>query len=129
MAYGVKPPHLGEWIVNLGEAAEYMFDHNIFQENLVGWTTARGWSPRQPGRARPSREHRGSQAAAHGYRTIADIMRALNPFTGELYREALQVSRGRGRCSASWRGGTSIRPLCTPAASAPVATIQLMTDY
>ena len=35
MAYGVKPPHLGEWIVNLGEAAEYMFDHNIFQENLV----------------------------------------------------------------------------------------------
>ena len=36
MAYGVRPPHLGEWIVNLGEAAEYMFDHNIFQENLVG---------------------------------------------------------------------------------------------
>ncbi len=36
MAYGVKPPALGEWIVNLGEAAEYMFDHNIFQENLVG---------------------------------------------------------------------------------------------
>src|SRR6202022_1720571 len=36
MAYGVKPQPLGEWIVNLGEAAEYMFDHNIFQENLVG---------------------------------------------------------------------------------------------
>ena len=36
MAYGVAPPHLGEWIINLGEAAEYMFDHNIFQENLVG---------------------------------------------------------------------------------------------
>ena len=36
MAYGVKPPALAEWIVNLGEAAEYMFDHNIFQDNLVG---------------------------------------------------------------------------------------------
>src|SRR3569833_194468 len=36
MAYGVKPPPLGEWIINLGEAAEYMFDHNIFQVNLVG---------------------------------------------------------------------------------------------
>jgi hydrogenase large subunit len=35
MAYGVRPPNLGEWIINLGEAAEYMFDHNIFQENLV----------------------------------------------------------------------------------------------
>ena len=36
MAFGVMPPALGEWIVNLGEAAEYMFDHNIFQDNLVG---------------------------------------------------------------------------------------------
>src|ERR1035441_9666969 len=33
---GGPPPHLAEWIINLGEAAEYMFDHNIFQENLVG---------------------------------------------------------------------------------------------
>ena len=36
MAYGVVPPNLGEWIINLGEAAEYMFDHNIYQDNLVG---------------------------------------------------------------------------------------------
>ena len=36
MAYGIQPPALAEWIVNLGEAAEYMFDHNIFQDNLVG---------------------------------------------------------------------------------------------
>src|SRR5919109_1641898 len=36
MAYGIRPPALAEWIVNLGEAAEYMFDHNIFQDNLVG---------------------------------------------------------------------------------------------
>src|ERR1700722_11361842 len=30
---GVPPPAMAEWIVNLGEAAEYMFDHNIFQDN------------------------------------------------------------------------------------------------
>src|SRR5918911_1968438 len=36
MAFGINPPSLGEWIINLGEAAEYMFDHNIFQDNLVG---------------------------------------------------------------------------------------------
>src|SRR3981081_3846263 len=35
IAYGVNPPPLGEWIVNLGEAAEYIFDHIIFQDNLV----------------------------------------------------------------------------------------------
>ena len=36
MAFGIRPPHMAEWIINLGEAAEYMFDHNIFQDNLVG---------------------------------------------------------------------------------------------
>ena len=35
MAYGVKTPPTAEWIYNLGEAAEYMFDHSIFQDNLV----------------------------------------------------------------------------------------------
>ena len=35
MAYGVKTPHLGEWIMNLGEAAEFMFDHTIYQDNLL----------------------------------------------------------------------------------------------
>ena len=36
MAFGVNPPVLADWIVNLGEAAEFMFDHNLFLENLVG---------------------------------------------------------------------------------------------
>src|SRR3954462_14341842 len=35
MAYGIKTPPMAEWIVNLGEAAEYVFDHTIFQDNLV----------------------------------------------------------------------------------------------
>src|ERR1700760_1022940 len=35
MAYGLKPPPVSEGIVNLGEAAEYLFDHTIFQDNLV----------------------------------------------------------------------------------------------
>ncbi len=34
--FGVKPPPLADWIINLAEAAEYMFDHNLFQDNLVG---------------------------------------------------------------------------------------------
>src|ERR671938_556775 len=36
MAYGIAPPPQAETIINLGEAAEYMFDHTIFQDNLVG---------------------------------------------------------------------------------------------
>jgi hydrogenase large subunit len=81
MAFGVKPPPIAEWIVNLGEAAEYMFDHNIFQDNLVGVdfceqmvkeTNPKAWTKAQSTPA--------PHANAHGYRTIADIMTALNPF-------------------------------------------------
>src|ERR1700730_12056074 len=94
MAFGVKPPPIAEWIVNLGEAAEYMFDHNIFQDNLVGVdfceqmvkeTNPKVWAKAQSTPAPHSN--------LHGYRTIADIMTALNPFTGAFYREALVMSR------------------------------------
>jgi hydrogenase large subunit len=94
MAFGVRPPDLGEWIINLGEAAEYMFDHNIFQDNLVGVdfceqmvkeTNPSVWDKAQ----RTDAPH----GKLHGYKTVADIMRALNPFTGEFYLQALQMSR------------------------------------
>ena len=94
MAYGVAPPHLGEWIINLGEAAEYMFDHNIFQENLVGVDYCEKMvAETNPGVLELANRTESPHAADHGYKTIGDIMRALNPFTGEFYREALQVSR------------------------------------
>src|SRR5437016_11992705 len=89
-AFGIHAPALAEWIINLGEAAEYMFDHNIFQDNLVGVdfceqmvkeTNPSVWDKAQKTEA--------PGAKLHGYRTIADIMRALNPFTGAFYREAL----------------------------------------
>ncbi|MBV9181788.1 MAG: nickel-dependent hydrogenase large subunit, partial [Acidobacteria bacterium] len=94
MAFAVRPTPLADWIINLGEAAEYMFDHNLFQDNLVGVdfceqmvkeTNPRVWEKAQMTLA--------PHADTHGYRTIADIMRALNPFTGELYRQALHMSR------------------------------------
>src|ERR1700694_3287904 len=94
MAYGVKPPHLGEWIVNLGEAAEHMFDHNIFRENVVGVDYCEKMvAETNPGVLAKAENTQAPNAAAHGYRTIADIMRSLNPFNGEFYREALQGSR------------------------------------
>src|SRR3981081_2641082 len=35
MAGGGNPPPLGEWIVNLGEAAEYIFEYTTFQCTLL----------------------------------------------------------------------------------------------
>ena len=62
MAFGVRPPAMGEWIMNLGEAAEYMFDHNIFQENLVGVDYLRADGSRdQSERVGESEEDRSAQ--------------------------------------------------------------------
>ncbi|MCS0604873.1 nickel-dependent hydrogenase large subunit [Streptomyces sp. LP11] len=94
MAYGVKPPKLAEHITNLGEAAEYMFDHTIFQDNLVFVdfceAMVKATNPGVLARAERTDAPRGD---IHGYRTIADIMKAFNPFEGEVYKEALKVSR------------------------------------
>ena len=120
MAYGVKPPHLGEWLINLGEAAEYMFDHNIFQENLVGVDFCEKMvAETNPSVLAQAEKTAAPQADAHGYRTIADIMRSLNPFSGEFYREALQVSRWTREMFCLMEGATCTRPRCTRVASGP----------
>ena len=130
MAYGVKPPHLGEWIVNLGEAAEYMFDHNIFQENLVGVDYCEKMvGETNPGVLERANNTEAPHAADHGYRTIGNIMRSLNPFTGEFYREALQVSRMTREMFCLMEGRHVHPSTLYPGGVGTVATIQLMTDY
>src|SRR6187401_2250297 len=130
MAYGVKPPPLGEWIVNLGEAAEYIFDHIIFQDNLVfvdfceqmvKETNPKVWAKAEKAEAR--------HAELHGYRTVADIMRSYNPFVGETYREALHMSR-IGREMICLMEGRHVHPSTVyPGGVGTVATPTLFTDY
>ncbi len=69
-----------------------MFDHNIFQDNLVAWTSAKKWCANQPRRLGEGGESRRAASRGPRLRTIADIMKALNPLEGEFYREALEVS-------------------------------------
>jgi hydrogenase large subunit len=130
MAYGVKPPHLAEWIVNLGEAAEFMFDHNLFQENLVGVDfcekMVRETNPAVWDRAQKTEA---PNAAAHGRRTIADIMRSLNPFEGEFYLEALEMSRV-AREMFCLMEGRHVHPSTLYAGGVgTVPSVQLFTDY
>ncbi|HEX9499197.1 MAG TPA: nickel-dependent hydrogenase large subunit, partial [Mycobacterium sp.] len=130
MAYGVKPPNLGELIVNLGEAAEYMFDHNIFQENLVGVDFCEQMvKETNPGVWDLAQKTDAPHADAHGYRKISDIMTALNPFTGEFYREALVVSRWTREMFCLMEGRHVHPSTLYPGGVGTVATIQLMTDY
>ncbi|MEU7829617.1 nickel-dependent hydrogenase large subunit [Nonomuraea sp. NPDC049129] len=130
MAYGVKTPPLGEWIINLGEAAEYMFDHTLFQDNLVFVDyceqIVKETNPTLLRRAETTEAPHGD---IHGYRTIADIMRAFNPFTGAMYREALQVSRVTREMFCLMEGRHVHPSTIYPGGVGTVATPQLFTDY
>src|SRR5471030_1995357 len=82
MAFGVRPPAMAEWIVNLGEAAEYMFDHNLYQDNLVGVDFCEQMvKETNPAVLARAEKTLAAGSNLHGFRTIADIMRSLNPFT------------------------------------------------
>src|SRR5579863_5889729 len=130
MTYGVRPPHLGEWIINLGEAAEYMFDHNIFQENLVGVDFCEKMvGETNPGVLEMANRTEAPHAADHGYRTVGDIMRSLNPFSGEFYREALQVSRYTREMFCLMEGRHVHPSTLYPGGVGTVPTVQLFTDY
>jgi hydrogenase large subunit len=130
MAYGVRPPHLAEWIINLGESAEYMFDHNIFQENLVGVDFCeRMVAETNPGVLELANRTEAPHAAEHGYRTIGDIMRSLNPLEGEFYREALQVSRSTREMFCLMEGRHVHPSTLYPGGVGTTATVQLFTDY
>jgi hydrogenase large subunit len=130
MAYGVNPPPLSDWILNLGEAAEFMFDHNLFQDNLVGVDfcehVVRETNPAVWERAQQTQA---PHAAGHGFRTIGDIMRSLNPFEGAFYLEALQMSR-LAREMFCLMEGRHVHPSTVhPGGVGTVASVQLFSDY
>jgi hydrogenase large subunit len=130
MAFGVKPPPLAEWIINLGEAAEYMFDHNIFQDNLVGVDFCEQMvKETNPGVWTKAQSSPAPNADKHGYRMISDIMTALNPFTGSFYRETLAMSRMTREMFCLMEGRHVHPSTLYPGGVGTVATIQLFTDY
>ncbi len=130
MAFGVRPPALAEWIINLGEAAEYMFDHNLYQDNLVGVDFCEQMvQETNPSVLRRAEKTLAPHAALHGQRTIADIMRALAPFTGSFYREALQMSRLTREMFCLMEGRHVHPSTLYPGGVGTVPSVQLFTDY
>src|SRR5262249_786294 len=62
-------------------------------------------------------------------RTIADIMRALNPFTGALYREALHMSRVAREMFCLMEGRHVHPSTLYPGGVGTVPSPQLFTEY
>ena len=68
-------------------------------------------------------------AKIHGYRTIADIMRALNPFSGEIYLLSLRMSRLTREMFCLMEGRHTHPSTLYPGGVGTVPTQQLFTDF
>jgi hydrogenase large subunit len=94
MALGLQPPPLGVTIRNLLLSLEYLYDHPLHLFLLAGPDYSEqlvtGTNPTLFEKAKSTPAKNGD---VHGYQTIGDIMVDLNPLTGKLYLEALQMTR------------------------------------
>ncbi|MCP2163497.1 nickel-dependent hydrogenase large subunit [Goodfellowiella coeruleoviolacea] len=130
MAYGIKPPPLADWIINLGEAAEFMFDHTIFQDNLVFVDFCeRMVAETNPSLLAVAEKTGAPRGDTHGFRTIADIMRSFNPFEGETYKQALVMSRVTREMCCLMEGRHVHPSTLYPGGVGTVPTTQVFTDY
>jgi hydrogenase large subunit len=68
-------------------------------------------------------------ADLHGYRTVADIMRAFNPFEGEMYKQALDMSRVTREMFCLMEGRHVHPSTLYPGGVGTVPTPQVFTDY
>ncbi|MBW3534806.1 MAG: nickel-dependent hydrogenase large subunit [Gemmatimonadetes bacterium] len=94
MAFPVVPPPLGVLARNIAQAGELLYDHVLHMCLLAG----PDYSEQTVRRAEPAMWKRAESspaphASVHGRSTVAEIMQALNPLSGELYREALDRTR------------------------------------
>jgi len=94
MAYGISPPPLATIVRSLGAAAELLASHvrHLFlvagpdySESVVAKTNPSLWILAQQ-TAAPG-------TSFHGFRTIGELMTEMNGFSGQLYREAIQLTR------------------------------------
>ena len=107
-----------------------MFDHNIFQDNLVGVDFCEQMvKETNPGVLEKAKNTDAPHAAQHGYRKIADIMRSLNPFTGEFYREALHMSRLTREMFCLMEGRHVHPSTLYPGGVGTVPSVQLFSEF
>jgi hydrogenase large subunit len=94
MAFGIAPPPFGLALRNIQLALDFMLDNPLHLYILAG----PDYSETVVARTNPSLWERAKRTETryghiHEYRTIAEIMTALNPLTGKLYLEGLHSTR------------------------------------
>jgi hydrogenase large subunit len=130
MAYGVHVPPLGDYAFNLAELADYMFDHAIFNDCMCNVDFCEQMvKDTNPSLLQTAEQTSAPNVDVHGYRTIADIMRALNPFTGDFYLETLQVARYTREMYCLFGGRHTHPSTIMPGGCSAHITHQTLTDY
>ncbi len=130
MAYGVHVPPLGDYAFNLAELADYMFDHAIFNDCMCNVDFCEQMvKETNPTLLATAEKTSAPHKDVHGYQTVADIMRALNPFTGEFYLETLQVARYTREMYCLFGGRHTHPSTIMPGGCSAHITHQTLTDY
>ncbi len=130
MAMGLSPPPLGTVVRNMQEAAEMGYDNPLhlyllagpdYSEAVVKAVNPELW-PRAEKWACPNQKH-------HGFRTMADLMTALNPLTGALYREGLEFTRLSREMFVILAGKYPHPQTVVPGGVSSTLTLQSLNEY
>ena len=130
MAMGICPPPLGTVVRNMAQAAEMGYDNPLHLYLLAGpdysesvikasnpelWPMAESWKcPNE---------------AIHGFKTMADLMTALNPLTGVLYREGLEFTRLSREQVVTLTGKFPHPQNVVPGGVSTTLTLQTLNEY
>jgi hydrogenase large subunit len=130
MAYRSYPPVLGNCAYNLAEQADYMFDHAIFNDCMANVDFCEQMvKETNPSLLQKAESTPSPHGDIHGFKTIADIMRSLNPFTGEFYLETLNVARYTREMYCLFGGRHTHPSTIMPGGVSADITHQTCTDY
>ena len=130
MAMGVAPPPLGTVIRNMQESAEMGYDNPLhlyllagpdYSESVVRTVNPELW-PRAERWLCPGADH-------HGFCTMADLMTALNPLTGSLYREGLEFTRLSRQMFVVLAGKYPHPQSVVPGGVSSTVTLQQLNEY
>src|SRR5215218_1626781 len=130
MAMGLAPPPLGTVVRNMQEAAEMGYDNPLhlyllagpdYSEAVVKAVNPELW-PRAERWRCPNQDH-------HGFSTMAEIMRELNPLTGQLYQEGLEFTRLAREKFALLHGKYPHPQTIVPGGVTTTVTMETLNEY
>jgi hydrogenase large subunit len=127
---GIKPPPLGTVVRNMETSAEMGYDNPLHLYLLAGpdysesvirssnpelWPKAESWKC--------------PNAHIHGFKTMAELMTALNPLTGSLYREGLDFTRLSREMVVILTGKYPHPQNVVPGGVSTTLTLQTLNEY